>query len=358
MKFCVSQFQNLLAYASDEIKNNIEVIYTGLISGSGGRICKYISNELKDNKEFVKKIYTALEFASDRLKDNDETVGNAIIINASLIKYASDRIKNNRTLAFQYLEYEINKNGIKDYSGYSFFIKNIGLDLKNDIEFITKFLELEEKRLMNENYSYSNSFEHIGQDLKNNREIIIKILDLEKIYYLHCKKNAICYFGCNIYEYIGDLFKKDTKIIKKCLELDGTILKQLPFDYRLTKQCIMLAFNSIDDSLICHDYYVDILEIVPPKYQKDKEIVIKAVTINGNNYFYASKKLKEDIDVIVTAINHCSYDIDESTKSNKYNHLVEMKALINKILSCSKYNNNNLPNRIRIACYNKIMKNI
>lgn len=338
MKFCVSKYQNLLYYASDEIKDDIDIIYTGLNNSCDGKICRYMSDRLKSDREVIKNILSAIEFASDEIKDDDEIVLLAIIHSAPNIYYASNRLKNDKTFMMKYLENEKSLEKKVICSGYTYIIMNISNQLIDDVEFITSFLELERLRLRDIEYRYSNSLCYVGENIKKNKKIINIFLELEKINYNNCKiRDEYTYtYNCNIYNNIDISLKYDNDIIKKCLDLDSYTLRILPSDVDLDRETIMIALNSNNIGVILEENE-NIFLYIPKKYQNDKEIVLKTIQKNGKNYFYISDELKNDTDIIAEAIKYCYHNRDEYTDRYAKDHLYHIKKIIDDIMKYSKY---------------------
>jgi hypothetical protein len=321
MLYCVNICGNILYYASEDLKNNIKLIFYAYSNNFSS--IKYVSNKLKDNEKFVKK-FNILEYASDRLKDNEEFVYNEIIKFPFNFKYISNRLKNNKNFVLNLLNLQKDKL-IKDDDKYFSYIK------VNNLE-----------------------------DLVNDKEIVLKCLELEKIIY-----NRKEYLDSDTLNYIGHILKYDRDIIIKCLEIDGSQLKLIPNDFILDKELILIGLNSGYDSkkIICESNYEDILDYIPKVYRKDKEIVILAIRRNGNNFLYASKQLRNDIEIIIEAINNCYYDIDNSDKYYRYNNIIDeinkIEDEIDIILNNSKFKNidkKDLPKEILYAYLTKIQK--
>ena len=112
-----------------------------------------------------------------------------------------------------------------------------------------------------------------------------------------------------------------------------------------------------------NEEYEYILDFIPEKYKNNKEIVMIAIKCNLSNFFIASERLINDIDIIVHAINYCTHDIDERYKKhiNIPFHCNEIKNNIDNIINHTKYkhvNSSDLPPQIVNTAYNKITKNI
>ena len=362
MKFCVSHIQNLLAYGSDEIKDDIDVIYTGLNNCNyrEGNICRYISNRLKNDREFIKNTLSALWFASKEIKDDDEIIMLALIENPSYLQCVSNRIKNDKKFMMSFLEYEKSIDKTETYDSYFHIINSVGYSLKNDVEFVISFLDLQKLRLRNENYKYLNSLRYVGDDIKKNKEIINMFLSLEKINYEHHKINSRYAYNCNIYNKIDISLKHDKEIIKKCLELNSCTLKDLPKNANLDREMINLFLDTKHCDVILEEDE-DILSYIPEKYRNDILIVTKTLQKNGRNYFYVPNELKNNTDIIANAIKYCYHDRDYYTDKHEVNHLEQIKTIVDDIMLDTKYKNitsSMVPQKIMDAYYDKISLNM
>jgi hypothetical protein len=315
MLYCVNISGNLLYYASERLKSNIKLINYAFKNDR--RSLQYISDKLKDDENIINK-YHILEYASERLKDKENFVLNHIIKFSSYFQYISSRLKNNK-------------------------------------RFILKLLEIQKKIYIEDELYLSHIKVRDLENLVNDKDIVLKCLEIEKICYDKQK-----YFDSDALNFIGDNLKQDRDIIKLCLEIDGSQLCYMP--YNLDRELILTALNSgFDNSNIVYEYtYIEILDYVPEEYKNDKEIVISAIKRNGNNFLFASKELRDDIEVIVEAINNCYHDINRNDGYYIPENIIEVinqiENHIEEILNHSKYNKKDLPKEILCAHINKIQK--
>lgn len=310
MIYCMSIHGDFLCYASDELKKNTEIINYGYKSNPS--VFKYVSKELLNDFNFMLSYPLAFEYVSEQLKDNYQ---------------------------FCLIMCQI----------FQFNFKYVSLRLKNCKKFVNKILSYNK---WNKKNDYCNIIFYLDS-LKSDKDIIMKILKLESL-------NSNYKYDSEIFNSIGNNLKTDMDIIKLCLKIDGTQLQFIPKEVILEKNIILSALNSCGSNISYLDDYHNILSHVSNIYRDDKEIVIKSIRRNGNNYFYASDRLKKDNEVIMEAINNCYTDIDNIAKAKRdaYDDIVRVNNIIRHIISKSGYKIDDLPNSISATYINKLNKYI
>lgn len=90
----------------DEFKDDEEI---GLVSIEtyDGRVCEYIGEKLKSNKEFAKKVFRnkygySLSYFSDNIKNDFECCKVAIVDGFSGYRYIGEKMKNMKTSMYYY----------------------------------------------------------------------------------------------------------------------------------------------------------------------------------------------------------------------------------------------------------------
>ena len=87
----------MLRFASEELRNNEDIVVEAVKASKGA--IKYVSNKIKDNEEIMIKLMQedrlglVIREASDRLKDNKEFVSKAINDSYWALEYASERLR-------------------------------------------------------------------------------------------------------------------------------------------------------------------------------------------------------------------------------------------------------------------------
>ena len=150
---------------------------------------------------------------------------------------------------------------------------------------------------------------------------------------------------------IGINLQHDRDIIIECLKFDGSQLKDIPDDFELDDEIILLGLNQGFSKIECDDAYQDILEYIDEPFKKNKKIVIAAIRRHGNNFHYVSKRLKNDPEVIIEAINNCWFDYNKKY-GNFEEDLKKIDKEIQKILNSTSVRSEQISN----AIINKLRK--
>lgn len=301
----------LLSYASEEIKNDKYLVYNAYLNNRDS--FQYASNEIKNDKLFIDKYFSIF----------------------CILKYCSDEIKNDKELVIKLLKQSFSVIG------------DIGPTLINDKEFIFEIFKLD---------TFDCSIiKYFNNNLKNDKALILKCLEVQKNNIL---KNTKYYYTTSLnLDDIGNDLRYDRDIIIECLKFDGSELKNIPEDYPLDNELILFGLKSRFTEVECLDDYEDILDCINKSFRRDKEIVIAAIRRHGNNYHYASKRLKNDPEVIIEAINNCWYDTSEYDKKKTYNNeigksIIEVDKHIQRILKSTHIRCEQISN----AIINKLRK--
>lgn len=293
MLYLINCNPTFLSYAANNINSDLEVLHQAYCNGKYS--LQYASDNLKNNKNFILH-YEILEYASAELKNDESFIlkyflqhkVSSIIFPENI--YFGKNIIDNKQFLIKLINNEISKfDNLDSYKGKvnSKFIKIFINNFIYDEEIALKYIKLQQlckKFLQSYDYDYQ-LIKHLSPQLKLNKNIIKLCLEIDGTFYLDA----------------GKLFENDLELIKISLS-DKT-------------------FTDID----CYDEYENFLEYVDQDILRNKEIVIQAIRKNYNNYFYCSKILKKDIDVIKEAINNCYFKINdkEHLKLNAFKYINE-----------------------------------
>ena len=98
-------------FASDRLKDDEEFVSSGILNNrleknKAREIFAYASDRLKDDKEFILRFnmehdIQLLQYASDRLKDDKEVVLGAVKKDSTQLQYASDRLKDDEEVVLE-----------------------------------------------------------------------------------------------------------------------------------------------------------------------------------------------------------------------------------------------------------------
>lgn len=219
-----------LYYASDELKQDIEVVEAAILQDP--LAWNFIAPDLKSNRSFIlrmaSKEATTLYFADIPLKDDQEIVEAAISLDPFSLAYAGDSSKGNRnivtkayknrTSALQFAKRSL--RGDKDFmlplileNPYAF--RFASLDMRSDYNFVKKLMqsagraleyaspELRANReivsLAIQNFRWA--FEYASESLRDDKEFVLEILN---------------YSGQSL-RYVSDRLKNDNEVITKAL---------------------------------------------------------------------------------------------------------------------------------------------
>ena len=220
----------------------------------------------------------ALEFASDRLKNDKDIVLNAIKNNINSSKYASKSLLTDPNIRKQISEKEKEINDLRKK------IKE-----RNRIEYSKK---IENEIPIKSNFE---DFENFNiSEFSDNKEIILKIIKEEP---------GVTY----------DLLLHDSSQI--------TPNKRNEF-----------YFNYIDIPTYCsQDSFI--LKYVSDKLKDDKEVVIEAIKRNGLALEFASDRLKDDKDIVIEAVKNNGFALEFASDRLKNDKEIVFNAVKNNIYS-------------------------
>lgn len=283
-----------LEYASDRLKNDMEVVLVA-IENSLGAYC-YVSKEIKDSKEkileIMKKRAVPLMWLNPYLQE-DEDIILALIKRKSpfaLFENLNDKFKNNKNIAIAAIESNglntqhvlsslldekmalsaVRQNGkaiiyipkeINNYDNIVFeAIKNDGYCLEHlDCKY------KDNKELVLIAVSNSEALQHASERLRNDKEVVLKAID----------------FMFSAYEHASETLKHDKEVILLALIKDSEELGDLdvPSVYFNIPQSIKLEIGDNDPiqylkSAILKDTIDTIIEDIPTPVLTAKKIKI------------------------------------------------------------------------------------
>ena len=123
-----SKNEDVLGYASEELKNDKETVLQVIKSNSDRHVFKGASEELRNDRETVleavRRNGLALEYVSEELRNDREIVLEAIKNDGLALCYASEELKNDKKVVLEAMKND------------SFAVRWAGKELLNDREFI------------------------------------------------------------------------------------------------------------------------------------------------------------------------------------------------------------------------------
>lgn len=277
MKFCVNLNSCLLKYASDELKNNFNIVVNAFVKNNNS--FQYASNEMKNNKNHIMTLINKCKYP----------------LNVCYVfSHISDKLKNDIDIVRLVL-----KNDIYQY-------RFIGDELKKSEQLIIE--------LFNHEQFTCNIIKYFDPVFRNDKNMIIKCMDAEKK--VNQKINGVLKqtYGLNAnieisltIDCLGDQLLNDHELISKCIEHNGLQIFNVPTTYKINRNAIIIALKSNNSSM---DVEYDKFLCKFSQYKNDKEIVLLAIKKYGHNFYYASQELKNNIDVVKEAIKYCYWDYE------------------------------------------------
>jgi hypothetical protein len=286
--------------------------YIKMIS-KGTLILKDLSEELKSDidivAESIRKDWRSFESASDKLKNDITAVKELLEINGQIFQYVADDLKTNRDLCLLAIskcgdQYEFVKN--KDKDDRNFIIESVtlsGFSLKYMDEKYRNDFEIAKIAINQSGYS----FEFISERLRNNRELLIdSVKQLKSGYKLQ-------YASLNL--------KSDKNLILELLDYVNEskwMLLHASDNIKTNKEVVLKAVR-IEGST---------LEFAALELQSSRDVVYEAVLQNYNSLRYAAAEILDDIEFLNKIIElpkrkfeSIGYDIltygSESVKKNR-----------------------------------------
>lgn len=375
-------------YASDNIKNNYNIVITLLNSTSNFVPFDYISDNLKDNYDVGllllqhhKDFYRLL---STRLRDNEELLIKALEIKFKNLKYASNRLKDNYNIVLKAVSiFSLNliyaSNRLKNnYDIVLEAVKSTGISYINEI--IKEYIFT--KKIYN--YSTYNTnheiiFNTISNKLQVDRNILLEFCRYKSvIFYENCityiddyelALESVKYSGLHLIN-VSNRLKDDYTIVYEAVKQNGNALKyasnRLKNNYNISLAAIKskhLLYNTeyikyqnmpttFDDDItlkyipdIFLTKYNIILEAVKKngfalKYankilQNNYKIVLKAVTNNGIALQYASYRLKNNYNIVLAAIKQNNIAIQYASYKLRNSYTIAIRVFPYSKYYCS-----------------------
>lgn len=239
--------------------------------------------------EAVKNNGWALEYASDRLKNDEDIVLEALLKNnnKNLMRFVSPELKKDKDFIFFLV--------FNDIRFFTFCDKS----LKNNKDFVLKVIK-KGKNIKNiEKYSINH---YISKTLKDDKDIILAGVSKE-----------IFNYSCLSYK-----IRSDNKFMKKLIEINYNILDfasdEVKNDKNFIKKVVGRNFGA--------------LEYASDRLKNDKDVVLEACKNGGGALIIASQNLQKDKDIILEAVKNCGEILKFLPKEILFNpRIVDKKIL-------------------------------
>lgn len=346
--------KNILNFVCEKLKNDREIVIKSLhIDGSS---FEYLSPPFKDDDEIIKialdnvlpKNSGIIQFASERLK-NERSIAKLFIEKRGLnLKYLSPTLKDDKEMVrlaisedFENIEYA-SENLINDLE-FMIEIMNAseknqpvlryaGNDLINNIEFVKLAVELDESNIeyTNEDVLKDKSlallrlsenpedFDHLPQALKDDFEILSIAVKYDEKYIQHA----------------SDEIKNNKEVIKKLLNQNSEIFRYLSKDLRGDKEVINLALD-LDEDNYCYIYLEDHELENLPDYLGEKRYKKYTAKLAGSTFSLSEEDetikfklfvLANTSEIIFEELENFAFEYDKNLKRIMSIKIVNEKA--------------------------------
>jgi hypothetical protein len=250
-----------------------------------------LTKELKNNKEFILKcpkrsLRGELQNLGNNLKDDDEIVLECLKNENNFI-HASDRLRNDKKFIKRMIQ--IPKANLAQQFQF------ISKELQNDKNFIIEMIKMSHE-----------IYEHVPKKYFDDKEIVISAIHNRR----HVKINSEKLL--NDRDFAKEAFKHNS---------DSFTIKQFPKSFREDRELCIICVSNNGYSL--SEY---------PKFQNDKEVVLKA--ISGKGYFehgFISDELMNDEDVILELLKR-DYSIFRQTPYEKMKKFFDNEEIMMEVI--------------------------
>ncbi len=204
-------------------------------------LAKEFSNDTDIISAIVKEEWSALEFASDRLKDNKQ-----IVLNCNALQFASDRLRSDKEFALQLLEKR------------QFLFEYLSNNLKDDRDIVISALTNNWRNL-----------QFVSDNLKDDLEIVFKAVQVSHV---------ALYFA-------SDRIKNDKKFLLTAIEQSNYVLEYAPENLRNDKEFLLAAAKQ----------HIRALQFASDRLKNDKEFLLTVVKQDSRALEYASDELQNKL---------------------------------------------------------------
>lgn len=349
------------AYFKDLYKNDYDLM--NYMIQSSPCFIKIIDKNSENYIDLALKAYEkntqVIMYLSDAFKNNREIAIKSLSDNANMYIYLSENLRRDKEIA----KFALSKSGV----AWEYIPK----ELKVDKNFILECL----RAINDELWGFDKSiFSCIGENLRSDKEVVLEIFkhfDVVGLNYLsgdlrsdkevvlaainsnsmnlqyasEALKNdkEVVLAASNDYnnslKYMGNALKNDKEFFKKLLAKDASFLEYAGNDIKNDKNIVLNLIKYGDR----HTYgIIALLKNVGERLRDDKEIVLKSIEKNPENFVYVSDKLKDDKELVLATIK-----IDKCFFHYASNRLKDDKEVVLEAIDGYIYNLGDISDRLK-----------
>ena len=205
----------------------------------------------------------ALKFVSERLRNSDSFMRDAVARNGGVLEYASVELRADRQLVLAAVtKTSCSRNDC--WAKYSL------------VPFVSEALRADKEVVLTAVANSGRSLEFASENLKADKEIVL---------------TAVANSGCSL-EFVCKTLQADKQVVLTAVASSGRSLKFASENLQADKQVVLTAVASSGRSL----------KFASENLQADKQVVLTAVARSGEAFAYASAELQADKQVVLTAV--------------------------------------------------------
>ena len=237
-----------------------------------GQMLKNFSPELQDDEDIVKEAVNihgnAIQYASERLRDNIDVATIAVKKNQLSFKFLGPNLKNKKKFILDNLESNISSGEIFKYCDES---------LKKDRSFVIDFIK-------------KNAFglKYCASEFKLDREIAFLALESNSYSFRYIKKSL----------------RDDVEITQKALE-DGYNFDIISNNFKNNEEVVFFALEHLDDISDFSSF-----KNIGPDLKNNKDFFIKVIQTKPGVFQHASNELKQDMQLVKSVLQGFGCKID------------------------------------------------
>jgi len=309
-----------LEFASDKFKDNLESVKTAVRQNSGA--LKFASDRIKF-EAVVYKNGLALESASEEFKRDPEIVQSAVSQNGLALQFASKEMKNNSEI----VEAAVKQNGLA--------LQFVSKEMKNYSEIVKAAVKQNGLALQFAPEEFKNNLKIVNIALLQNRGALEFASDRVK-FIATVRQSGLAL------ESASEEFKSDPEVVQAAVWRNGLAL-QFASDNLKKRSLIVstalrqnvLAFEFAHDQLKNDPTFVDAavkqnglaLQFASDEIKRDPEIVEAAINQNGLALQFASNDLKKDLQTVEAAVQKNGLALEYASDELKENITIVKSAI-------------------------------
>ena len=265
-------------FIDETLKNDFELVELAIINQSimGKSPMMWASNELKANKEFVKKIISlpnaknVFQFVDMKLKDDPELLELFVEISSSNLEWGSKRLKGDR----EYIKKILSKKDSGDT------LQFVSESLKRDPEIVELAIKTYNDSLLITLFSHNNPMKWAASQLKSNKEFV--------------KKMIISSIMKDGFQYVDESLKNDPEIAELIIQHSPESAEFLSKSIQSNQNFALSVFQKGENSFF--------FKFLDDPLKKDKEFVLKAMRLDFEIFAKIEPSLFSDAEFMLSAI--------------------------------------------------------